>query len=153
MKNKVSRVQFALSKITTEQFAILENAFAPKKDIKINTNIRFGADENKNMVACFTAFSFETEQKAFLKIEAGCHFLVIRESWNSMYDSEQQILKLPKGFLTHLAVLTVGATRGILHSKTEGTDYNKFVLPTINLGEMIKEDAEFKFSVKQESIT
>lgn len=150
MKNKVSRVQFAISKITTEQFAILENAFAPGKDIKINTNIRFGADENKNMVACFTSFSFEIEQKAFLKIEAGCHFLVTRDSWNSLYGSEQQILKLPKGFLTHLAVLTVGTTRGILHSKTEGTDFNKFVLPTINIAEMIKEDAEFTFSDKQE---
>jgi len=150
MKNKVSRVQFALSKITTEQFAIIENAFVPGKDIKINTNIRFGADENKNMAACFTSFSFEIEQKAFLKIEAGCHFIIIQDSWNSMYDSERRILKLPKEFLTHLAVLTVGTARGILHSKTEGTDFNKFVLPTINIADLIKEDAEFKFSDKQE---
>lgn len=146
MNKKVSRVQFALSRITTEQFAIIENAFIPGKNIRLNNNIRFGVDHRKQMAACFASFAFETEKKAFLKVEAGCHFKIVEESWNSMFDSENNSLKLPKGFLTHLAVLTVGTVRGMLHSKTEGTDFNKFVLPTINVAEMIQEDAEFTFS-------
>jgi hypothetical protein len=53
---------------------------------------------------------------------------------------------LPKGFVRHLAVLTVGTVRGILHTKTEGTDSNKFVLPTINVADMISDDAVLKFN-------
>lgn len=146
MAKKISRVQFSLSKITTEQFAIIENAFIPGKDIRINNNIRFGVDDTKQMAACFASFAFEVEKKPFLKVEAGCHFKILEESWKTMCDSENNSLKMPKGFLTHLAVLTVGTVRGILHSKTEGTDFNKFHLPTINIAEMIKEDAEFHFA-------
>ena len=35
--------------------------------------------------------------------------------------------------------MTIGTTRGILHAKTEGTCFNKYVLPTINVTEIIKE--------------
>lgn len=45
-----------------------------------------------------------------------------------------------QGLATHFAVLTVGSARGILHAKTEGTIYNQYLLPTIDIKEMIQED-------------
>ena len=45
--------------------------------------------------------------------------------------------------MTHLIVLTIGTVRGILHAKTEGTKYNSYILPTINVAELIKTDIVF----------
>jgi hypothetical protein len=42
-------------------------------------------------------------------------------------------------------MLTVGTARGVLHAKTENTKYNRYVLPTINVASMIKNDAVFNF--------
>ncbi len=145
MENKVTQVKFAINRITTEQFAIIENAFVQGKDIRINTNIRYASDNVKKMIACFSTFTYECEKKPFMLIECGCHFFIFKDSWDEMYNKENNTLIVPKSFLIHLAVLSVGTSRGILHSKTEGTDFNKFILPTINVAEMIKGDAEFKF--------
>ena len=50
-----------------------------------------------------------------------------------------------KGLAVHFAVLTIGSARGILHAKTEGTPFNEFLLPTIDVNNMLEEDVIFKF--------
>ncbi|MPN63841.1 hypothetical protein SDC9_211608 [bioreactor metagenome] len=55
------------------------------------------------------------------------------------------VLLVPKNFMQHLAVITIGTARGILHAKTENTPFNQYVLPTINVSEMIKDDVTFEF--------
>ena len=143
MNKKSSGIGFALRKVTTEQFAILEEGFNDKGKIKLNTSLRFAADASKKIVAVFALFTFYSDQKPFIKIEAGCHFSIKDTAWGAMVDNKTNKLNVPKGFLGHLAMLTVGTTRGILHTKTEGTCYNQYVLPTINVSEIIKEDVSF----------
>ncbi len=87
----------------------------------------------------------EFNKKQFLIIEAGCHFVIDPDSWSKMLDSENDKLNVPKGFLKHMAMLTVGTARGILHAKTENTPFNKYNLPTINLDKMISQDSVFQF--------
>ena len=58
-----------------------------------------------------------------------------------MFNDEANSLTIPKGFLNHMAMLTIGTTRGILHAKTENTSFNTFVVPPINLSDLIHEDA------------
>jgi hypothetical protein len=60
------------------------------------------------------------------------------------YNADEKEIILPCGFAQHLLVLTIGTVRGILHAKTEGTAYNQYVLPTINVAEMLKEDVKFR---------
>ena len=50
---------------------------------------------------------------------------------------------VPKGFLAHLAMITTGTSRGVLFAKTEATPFSKFIVPTLNVEEMIKKDAIF----------
>jgi len=50
---------------------------------------------------------------------------------------------IPKGFLTHLTVLTIGTARGVLHTKLEKTGFEKYLLPTLNISDLIKEDMTF----------
>ena len=145
MANREDYYKFALVKITTEQFAVIEQDISDDPEVNITVDFRFGADNNQELIAVFAAFSFEIEGKKFLIIEAGCHFNIASESWNRMLNSEKEVLKIPKKFLQHLAVITVGTARGMLHAKTENTDFNRFHLPTMNLQEMITEDSIFDF--------
>lgn len=142
----LSKVGFALQKITTEQFAIIENGFADNGNIKLKINLRFAADDDQKVVSVFSAFTFESEQKPFIIIETGCHFNIMDETWIQMYRTEERKIHLPKGLITHLAVLTIGTTRGILHAKTENTCFNKYILPTINVTQLVKDDLVFSFN-------
>jgi hypothetical protein len=141
MDNK-PQIGFALNRITTEQFAVFENVFDEREEININAEVRFGADYESKVIAAFALFKFEQNQSVFLLIEASCHFNIDDNAWKSFSDAEHK-LKVDKGFLSHLAMFTVGTARGILHSRTEGTRFNEYCLPTINLSEMITNDAFF----------
>jgi len=144
-KQDNQQVNFALVRVTTEQFATIENNFNEEGPFQLNINFRFAADQEKKIIGVFAGFSFEIEQQAFLIVEGGCHFALQPESWETLLDSEAKILTAPKGLIQHLAVITVGTSRGILHAKTEGTPYNRFHLPTINVAQMITEDQVFEF--------
>jgi hypothetical protein len=140
------QIGFALSNISTEQFAIINEEYDSSEKIQLNTNIRFGADDKIHIISCFVEILFESARRQLLKIEVGCHFHIEDESWIELFETEKRLIRLPKGFLIHLAFLTVGTVRGILHSKTEGTDFNKYVLPIIDVAEIIKDDAVLKLN-------
>ncbi|VAW21357.1 hypothetical protein MNBD_BACTEROID01-1333 [hydrothermal vent metagenome] len=150
MEKQDNKVSFALAKITTEQFATIESKFCETDDIKLQANFRFAADKENKLVGVFANFTFECGQEAFIIIEAGCHFKIKPESWEKLLKSDDNTLVIPKGIIQHLAVITVGTTRGILHAKTENTSFNQFYIPTINMAEMIKQDSVFEFKTNVE---
>jgi len=144
MGKEVQNIEFGLNRISTEQFAIIDDNFNTSDEIQLKTNIRYGADDNSKIISCFVEIVFESSNKPFMKIEGGCHFSISDKSWEEMKIDNS--VNLPKGFVRHLAVLTVGTVRGILHTKTEGTDYNRYVLPTIDITAIIKDNAVLKFN-------
>lgn len=144
MKKKANNIGFALSKVSTEQFAIIEDGFNDKGKLGLNTSLRFAADKKQRYLAVFALFTFYSDENPFLVIEAGCHFPIREAAWKEMIDSESETLTVPRGFLCHLAMLTVGTTRGILHAKTEGTCFNKYIIPTVDVTEIIREDGSFR---------
>ncbi len=146
MEKKAINIEFALIRITTEQFAIIEEDFIKDSQIRLATNFRFAAERKKQMVAVFTAFKLEANEKPFLIVEGGCHFKIKEDAWMPLFDKKANNITFPKEFIQHLTMLTVGTTRGILHAKTENTCYNKYLLPTINVTEMVKEDITFHFN-------
>ena len=146
MEKPTKSIGFSLKKVSTEQFAIIEEGYNEKGKIRLNTSLRFAADDSQKFIAVFASFTFDSDNKPFLLIEASCHFSVKDAAWSEMLKPDINTLIVPKGFLCHLAMLTVGTSRGILHAKTEGTCFNKYVLPTINVTDIIKEDATFGFN-------
>ncbi|RCW31371.1 hypothetical protein [Marinilabilia salmonicolor] len=141
--DKINKVGFALAKITTEQFAVFESNFNKAINPRLKLNFKFAADPVKKLVGVFAYFIFECEEKPFIVIEAGCHFNIQPDSWNELLNDQHNSLTIPQKLMQHLAVITVGTTRGILHAKTENTKFNRFHLPTINLAEIITEDKVF----------
>jgi hypothetical protein len=148
MKRDNTQVGFALQGIKTEQFAIFEENFDNKKETDLGTELQFKLDQKNKQIVVFLGFEFIQGKKVFLKIQASCHFKIIDNSWDSFVLEETSKLVVPKGFLAHLAMITTGTTRGVLFAKTESTPFSKFIVPTLNVAEMIKEDASFDMVVE-----
>lgn len=139
-----SPISFSLDGIKTEQFAILEENYSDKKkSVDFGTGIQFMIDSENKFIGSVVRISFEQGKKSFLKIDVSCHFKIEDDSWNTLINKKQQTLTIPKGFLAHLAMITVGTLRGILFAKTEGTLFNKFIIPTIDVASMIEKDETF----------
>lgn len=138
----MNKIGFILEKINTDQFAVIENSFDNSNaNYGIETNMGFGIDfENKGIISS-VEFQFVQNKNPFIVIKASCEFHIEDEFWARIED--EKLVTLPKGFMAHLAMITVGTTRGILHSKTENTKFNDYILPTINVAEMFEEDGVF----------
>jgi len=142
MKDKT--INFALKGITTEQFATFEENYSKGKVVSINTNFEFKISRENKQVGVYTTFSFEQAKKIFIKIQVSCHFDIDIAAWNGFL-SEGKIV-FPHTLMTHLTVLTIGTARGVLHSKTTGSEFNKYILPTLDVAQMLTEDVEFNFN-------
>lgn len=138
------KISFALTGLKTEQFASFEENFSPKEEIGLKTGLEFKFNEKSRTIGVFTSFIFEQKKQAFLKLQISCHFKIGEESFTSFCKDSEVIF--PKGLLIHLTMITVSSARGVLHAKTEGTIFNKFLLPTMDVTKMVQEDVEFTLS-------
>jgi len=139
----MNKIGFKLEKINTEQFAIIEDSYNSQNDeIGLQANVKFGISSESPAIISIIKFQFEQHKKPFLVIEVSCEFSVEEAKWVEF--SKYKKVYVPKDFLAHLAMITVGTTRGVLHSKTDNSKFNDFVLPTLNVTEMIKEDGVFE---------
>ncbi len=139
-------IGFKLQNIETEQFATFEDAFTEGDTVSLSTNLKFGLDEEKQIIVVVLSVQFLQKKNPFLKLDAGCYFSISESSWKEFLNKDKSKIVIPKGFITHLSVLTIGTVRGILHEKTNNTPYNNYLLPTINVTEMITEDIEIELN-------
>jgi hypothetical protein len=134
-------INFSLLKIKTEQFAVFEENFNKNEVINLNTNLAFGLNSNDKVFLVTPKYTFENEGKPFMAIQISCFFKIEDATWNSFMKKKQIIF--PKDFVAHMAMITVGTSRGILHAKTESTIFNEFILPQMNVAEMVGDDILF----------
>ena len=140
MENK-NQITFGLRSITTEQFAIIESVFDKNTDnVELSNSLRFGFNIEKRIVSAFLSVNFIQDKGPFLILEIGCYFEIIKEHWDKLYNAESSEIKLPMDLARHLVVLAMGTLRGVLHAKVENTSFNMFILPTINVTELVKQD-------------
>lgn len=148
MKKEKSQIGFALQGIKTEQFALFEENHTAKKETSLATALQFKLNQRNRQIGVFLNFEFSQNKKVFLKIEASCHFIVEINPWNSFIHEKENKITIPKGFLAHLAMITTGTTRGILFAKTEATPFSVYIIPTLNVAEMIPEDVSFTITAE-----
>ncbi len=139
METKFNPVGFSLVKVVTEQFAIIESAFSETAETGFSVKLNFGVDSELNLVATFVKIMFTQNDVPFLIVEGQCQFQIAPQNWTE-FKREGDSITIPKSLLQHLFVLTIGTTRGILHAKTENTPFNRFLIPTINVTELITDD-------------
>lgn len=127
-----------MDRISIEQFAILTESI-PTNEINLGTQIDFKWSIEKKKIASVAKFVFVSSEVPILKLDVLCSFKIEESDWDRQ-KGENGSITLPKGFLCHIAMHTVGTARGILHCKTESTPFNCFIIPPINLEQIIQED-------------
>jgi hypothetical protein len=138
-------IGFKLLSLKTEQFATFEENYQERiNEAGLLVNANWVLNIDNKQIGVFTTFSFDHEKKVFLKIQVSCHFEVTPQSWDEY--CEEKKITFPKGFIQHITTLAIGSTRGVLHAKTEGTVFNKYLIPTIDVTKMVKKDVEFSIS-------
>ena len=142
MENSDKILEFKIINIKTEQFALFEENHLDKGEINLDTNLSYGLNATERNFIVSIKFTFGMKKKPFMTIQVNCNFEISQESFNSLIIDDNIIV--PNKFIAHMAMITVGTSRGILHSKTEGTIFNKYILPTINVSQMLPEDAIFE---------
>lgn len=143
MKSGDTQVGFILQGIKTEQFAMFEENYASKRETGLSMELQFKLDQTNKQIGVFLGFEFIQGKKIFLKIQVSCHFKIEEKSWVNFLQEKRSKLVVPKGLLAHLTAITTGTARGVLFAKTESTTFSKFIIPTLNVAEMIPEDASF----------
>jgi hypothetical protein len=144
MTQEQKKIGFALIKVITEQFAIIDSSYQEGKSIELKIGLKFGSNtENRNISAIFLTQLIQ-EGVPFLILEVACHFNIEEFAWNNFLNKDSGVITIPKGFLSHLVMLTIGTARGVLHSKTENTPYNKYLLPTLNVSDLVNNDLILK---------
>ena len=132
-------VRFKMCKINTEQFAILkDSAPVPGSKVTMESSLYFKAATNVERLASDIKFTFIEDKVPFLVIEVSCEFDIHPDDWKAMLNGDD--ITIPKETLEYLAVHTIGTARGVLHCKTEGTDFNRFLIPPVNVAAMISGD-------------
>jgi hypothetical protein len=135
-----NEIKFGLRKITTGQFATIDSVQVYEDAIRLNFGFGFGINEDFRIVGCNAKFEFLSKEVPFIVLNVMCDFEIETESWTNLINTDLKTINLPVPLITHLAVLTVGTARGILHCKTENTAFNKYFLPPLNVTESLKTD-------------
>lgn len=136
-------LRFRMDKIGILQFAILQSECIPQ-DYYLNTTLSFKTDQESQHAACIAKFEFRgKENELLLIIEVQCEFIIHPDDWKLLNKNEETVV-IPKEILELFAVQTIGSTRGILFTKTEGTPYNmgNYILPPVNVHEIMQSEPE-----------
>jgi hypothetical protein len=64
----VQAIRFAIEKIITDQFAVIDSAFDNKTEIKIQSSLDYGFDDTEPKVQIRGTFSFFQNEKTMIKL-------------------------------------------------------------------------------------
>jgi len=130
-------IQFKLTNVEVPQFAILCDKEFPDP-LHIDYGFEFSIDESSSSIRCDATVTYVDKKAPVMKIIVRCEFGIEPNSWASLKKDGQ--LVFPAGFLQHLASLAIGTARGVYYGKTEGTIFNRFFIPLLDVAQAIKED-------------
>lgn len=133
-------IRFRMTKINTEQFAVLQESIPEKDKVTLSLNIELKYAAAECMVAVGALFTFSYANEKFMILKVLCEFQIHPDDWKDC--TSDNVVTIPKDCIDYLLSQTVGTARGILHCKTEGTGYNDMVLPPLNVSEVIEGDVK-----------
>lgn len=138
-QNQTPPINFSIVGIRTEQYAAITELYREGEEVGFNIEVKYGVSTDDKVIVVNTKCNFMHKGIPFLIIEVANHFQIQPESFAFLIDETIKAVTIPAIFAAHLVLLTVGTTRGALHSKVENTLLSKFIVPSINLSELVKE--------------
>lgn len=141
-----NKLGFALSGLRTVSFATIDGAHKKTGKVNLITQLGFGIDTDEHIISCTVKFSFEKkEAQPFLILEVQALFEIQKDDFENKVLRDDNSYLVTKGLAIHFTVLTIGSARGILHAKTEGSVYNEYLLPTIDVQQIVEQEVVFNF--------
>ncbi|WP_373514054.1 hypothetical protein [Persicitalea sp.] len=144
MEKHNNNIAFGILQIVTEEFAMLPEPPKEIETFKIHHELFFGLGKEQKRIQVRKYARFEKEDgNPFMVIAVACTFEIQPESWSMLASPDSDTLVVPRDFAIHLAMVTVGTLRGVLHAKTENTPYNRFLFPPLNVVALVPEVLSF----------
>ena len=135
-------IQFGLRSVCTDEFAILEDTQIRDKKIELDHSFSLSLSNDASELAVSIKTNFKSEERPFIILRVSCVFEIKSDD---LLVSPKKI-QIPRDFMSHLAALTLGTARGVLHSKLEHTPFNMYLLPIVDVSKTFKDDALFDLS-------
>jgi hypothetical protein len=136
-------IPFRIVGIDTTQFAIIEDSYKDDCAMDLSVGVPISASDEDNAIEVALSVQFKCESSSpFIILEVKVKFDIEPEAFQTLVVSKKKktTIVIPVGLARHLATLTVGTARGILHERLSKTKLNGFVLPTIDLTKILEED-------------
>ena len=144
MGNK--NIGYRLVKIKTNSFETKYEGYDfsnLKNSFNITTN--YHADDDTYSIGVNHVITFlQSEDSPFIKIDVLFVFELTKKTWDLFVADDK--LVIPMEIAQVLNNISIGTSRGIIHTKTENTPFNNIILPPIVLDQLVDDDVSFVFS-------
>lgn len=111
---------------------------------KIYLNIKIHPEYFWRSIRVNIDISFETNNNQFIDYNKSYQFEFREKVWNKMCNYLNRTLSIQKELLYHLVMSTVFNAAQRINLKLYNTSFDKFILPTLNIYELIEERSMFK---------
>lgn len=142
MEKREVQISYRIVKAETRQFAMFPDKLKVKEEIKINAQFNFAANIEERSLACTSTIDYIQNEQVVMVAQFTLLFAMPAETF--MAFEVQDGWSVPVPFLRHLAMETSTTMRGVLIAKCEGTPLSGIILPTFNMGAVIKDNFNIK---------
>jgi hypothetical protein len=129
-------IPYRISRIETLQFAVFPDNFVNGQQMLVNTNCGYNVREDLSQIRNIVSVNYTQNGDLLMVAHLACYYDIAPEGIGAIKAAG----KIPVEFLRYMGSISVGALRGVIHARTEGTVLNPFVLPPVNLEEMVNGD-------------
>lgn len=137
-------IRFVISKIEEEKFFITDNFPENRDSLKLSTGIVFNFNVADHVIAPTITFVYKNDENVLFELTARCEFTLDTESWEAFKDTKGTLI--PVSFLQYLAFNAISTIRGIVFCRTRNTPLADFVIPMINVENIVKENILIPFA-------
>lgn len=136
-------IAYRIVQVAVEDFKMQPQQLDEKDELGINTSFSFQANFDLKCIRCLSSYVFTKCENKLIELTLSCVFSIEPSTFESLYDESKTHLTVKAYFCRYMATIAVGAARGAIAAKTQGSVFEAVVLPPINLMETIKQDSVF----------
>lgn len=145
MRN-VKEINFIPVGIETPEFTVFKNQEISNDILRTLIDVGFTISLNAQQIKCVNKCTFYSDDKPVIIIQLACTFYIYLDAWRKMQNSTMKAFIIPKSLGKQLSEFVLNTARGILHVETEGTIYNRYPIPVIDIDGQIDTDAMIPFN-------
>lgn len=117
-------------------FTLLADSFDPNAVYSLSTGVQFSYHPSAAILKCRLSFTMlDDAQQPQLTAVYDSDFIIKEESIKQ--NTVDGKLTFPENCLLHMASVTYSSLRGALLVKTQGTPFNRFLLPLLDVKKLI----------------